>query len=301
MAGENGLGELQHAVDELAGQLAGVGDLLFHVQALETGGFAQTHDGGNVLGAGTAALFLTAAGDQLVQQDALADIDGAHALGGVDLVAGNGQNIDVHGLDVHRHMAVSLDGVGVEDDALFAAQLADLGDGVDGADLVVGEHDAHHGGVGTDGSFQLVQLNHTVLVDLQIGDLKAFLLQSLRGVQDGVMLDVGGDQVLLALVLLGVHPAAQGHVVRLAAAAGEVDLAGLGVHQQGDLLAGLFHSLVAGVAQGVQGAGVAVLGGEEGHHFFQNAGIDGGGCRVVSVYETVFHRVFISFQRAKRP
>ena len=113
------------------------------------------------------------------------------------------------------------------------------------------------------------------------------------------MLDGGGDQVLFALILLGVHPAAQGHVVGLTAAAGEVDLAWLGVHQQSHFLAGFFHGIVAGMTQRIQGAGVAVLGGEEGHHFFQNAGINGGGRRVVSIYETVFHTEFISFQRVK--
>ena len=140
-----------------------------------------------------------------------------------------------------------------------------------------------------------------MLVHRQISDLEALFFQSLGGVEDGMVLNGGGDEMLFAPGLLGMHPAAEGHVVRFAAAAGKINLGGVGVHQAGHLHPGILHGVMAGVTQRIQGAGVAVFRGEEGHHFFQNAGVDGGGRRVVSVYKTVFHKGFISFQPDKRP
>ena len=61
------------------------------------------------------------------------------------------------------------------------------------------------------------------LVHRQVGDLEALLFQLLAGVQHGVVLDLRGDDVV-ALIPAGVGRAADGPIVALGAAAGEVDL-----------------------------------------------------------------------------
>jgi hypothetical protein len=45
--------------------------------------------------------------------------------------------------DAELHLADALHRVGVEDHAALPAERADLGDGLDRADLVVGEHHRH--------------------------------------------------------------------------------------------------------------------------------------------------------------
>ena len=50
-------------------------------------------------------------------------------------------------MHVDGNLADGLHGVGVEEDALLVAELADLGDGLDDADLVVGVHDADEDGL----------------------------------------------------------------------------------------------------------------------------------------------------------
>ena len=263
------------------------------IPEVERGGFAQANDGGNIFRAGAEAPLLSAAGELRLQPDALADIDGAHALGGVDLMAGEGKHINVHGLHIDGHMTVGLNGVGMEHNALFMTDPAQLRHGIDGADLVVGKHDGDQRGVRPDRLLQRLRLYLAILVHRQIGDLKALLFQRLGGVKNGVVLDGGDDEMLLALSLTGMEIAPQRQIVGFAAAAGEGDLRGVGVHQQRHLLPGVFQRLVAALAQPVEGAGVAVFRGKEGHHFIQDIGVDGGGRRVVRIDKTIFHGVVL--------
>ena len=88
----------------------------------------------------------------------------------------------------------------------------------------------------------------------QVGDLIALLLQILGGVEDGVVLDGGGDDVAALPPLQGHelgHPP-QGPVVRLRTAGGEVDLLRPGVEAGGDLRP---RPLQVGLAPGQSGTG----------------------------------------------
>jgi hypothetical protein len=108
-------------------------------------GRAQADDAGDVERAGAHAALVAAAVNllgKLHARVAAANIQRAHALRPVDLVAGEREQVDVVGLHVDGNLADGLHGVGVEDDALLVAELADLGDGLDDADLVVRVHDA---------------------------------------------------------------------------------------------------------------------------------------------------------------
>ena len=57
---------------------------------------------------------------------AAANVECADSLGPVELVAGEREDVDVVGLDVDGDLADGLNGVGVEEDALLVAELADL-------------------------------------------------------------------------------------------------------------------------------------------------------------------------------
>ena len=112
---------------------------------------------GTIFRAGPLAPLLGAALDDVGQGDALPGVQHAGALGTVELVAGEGQHVDVLLLDIDVQVARRLHGVGVEQDALFLAHRADLRNGQDGADLVVGVHDGHQAGVGPDGVRHLLR------------------------------------------------------------------------------------------------------------------------------------------------
>lgn len=191
----------------------------------------------DVFGAGAASALLLAAVDEVGQQDALPDVEGADPLGGVDLVAGEGEHVDLLGLHVDRNVADRLHRVGVEPDAPFAAELADLGDRLDGADLVIRVHDRHERRVGADGVRDLLRRDEAPLVHRQVGDLEALLFEGRAGVQHRVVLEHRRDDVFFALGGELVRRTLDRPVIALRAAAGEVDLVRLGAERGGGLFA----------------------------------------------------------------
>ena len=174
----------------------------------------------------------------------------------------------------------------MEEDALLAAEGADLLDGLDGADLVVGEHDGHAAGVLADGGRHVLHADDAVLVHVQQRHLIALLLQRLEGVEDGVVLKLRGDQVLFALSRADARAGDEGLVVGFAAAGCEVDLLrALRAEALRDGLAGFLQDLGGGLAELVEGGGVAPVGGQAGEQRVQRGLADAGGGCVVCVNE----------------
>ena len=172
-------------------------------------------------------------------------------------MGGEAQHVDVHLIDVDLHVARRLDGVGVEQNALFLADRADLPDGLDGADLVVGEHDGHEAGVVADGVGDLLRGDEPVRVHVEQRHLKALLFQALEGVQHGVVLERGGNDVLFALARAKIGRGGDGLVVRLAAAGGKVDLARLGSKAGGHVGPGRLEHFLGLLADGIEARRVA--------------------------------------------
>ena len=135
-------------------------------------------------------------------------------------------------------MTGGLHGVGMEQDTFFPADRADLRNGQDGADLVVGVHGGDQTGVGADGVRYLLGSDGADGAHRQQLDLKAFLFQLFQGVENGVMLKGGGDDVLLALALTDAGGGDQSLIVGLAAAGGKGDLSGRAAQTGGHGLPG---------------------------------------------------------------
>ena len=187
-------------------------------------------------------------------------------------------------------MADRLHRVGVEQHARFPAEGADLGHRLHGADLVVGEHYADQRGVGPQGGLHVLRADNSVFVHRQQGDLKSLLFQMLQRVEDGVVLEGGGDQVLFSLPgrRLGRH--FQRPVVGFAAAGGEEDLLRAAAEAFRHRGAGVVHRLAGGLPETVQGRGVAVLLGQIRGHGLQHRGQEAGCRGVVRVYKAIFQR-----------
>ena len=177
---------------------------------------------------------------------------------------------------------------------------SDLLDGLDGADLIVGHHDADEGGVGADGRFHVLGADVALGSGLDIGHFKAQTLQRSHAVHDGMVLKGAGDEVLLVLAGLGEGRALHGPVVGLGAAAGEEDLGGGSVDGLCHLCAAGVHELFGFVADAVMAAGVAAGTAQcfdhDGQHF-RRAG-RGGGVVQIDHFLHIFHRNY-PFWRAQ--
>ena len=238
IAVQGAVGNLRETGDKLVPQCGDLGGVFVDVIAGLLQRSGQTHDAGNVFRTGPLAPLLCAALDDVGQGDALPGIQHAGALGTVELMAGEGQHIDVLLIDIDVEMTGGLHGVGMEQDTFFPADRADLRNGQDGADLVVGVHGGDQAGVEADGVRYLLGGDGADGAHRQQLDLKAFLFQLFQGVENGVMLKGGGDDVLLALALTDAGGGDQSLIVGLAAAGGKGDLPGRAAQTGGHGLPG---------------------------------------------------------------
>ena len=206
---------LQDAVDDVVPQLLLVGHPLFQIGRGHLQRLAHTGDAGDVLSTGAVAGLLAAAVDEVLGPDALLAVQCAHALGAVELVGAHGQHIHAQLFDVHRDGTHSLHRIGVHPDAVLVGDLRDLLDGLDGADLVVGHHDADQRGIGADRSLDILRADVALGGGFDIGDFKAHALQRSHAVHDGMVLEGAGDEVFFILARLGEGGALHSPVVGL--------------------------------------------------------------------------------------
>ena len=109
-------------------------------------------------------------------------------------------------------------------------------DRLNGADLVVGVHDAHKNRAGREGSAKILGVDPPGSVDWKISHARAKPFEKPAGLDDCRMLDAGRDDVI-ALVAQGKEDALERKIVGLAAAAGEDNLFAVAAEHDGDLAA----------------------------------------------------------------
>ena len=80
----------------------------------EVCGGGEAYDAGDVLGVGPEAVFVAGAAQEGFEVGALADVEGADAFGGVELVSGAGQQVDMEVVDVEGDLACALGGAVVQ-------------------------------------------------------------------------------------------------------------------------------------------------------------------------------------------
>ena len=224
-----------------------------------------------------------------IDRKAAAQIEDADSFWGVELVAGKRKHIDLLNADIDGNLTDRLYCVGVEWDPGLPADRPDLGNRKNGANLVVGIHDADQCGIGPDSLPYLSGGDQPLAVDRQIGNLKAFLFQHLHGMQHRVMLKIGGNEMPLPFPRSRRRRTFDRPVVRLGAAGGKIDFRGLGVERFGDLLAGGFQRFFGLAPLRVDARGIAIPLGQIGEHCVENGFGNRGGCRMIRVYKAFFH------------
>ena len=168
------MGNLGQSHDEPVPQVGHLRGILLHVGA----GFLQrrchAHDGWDILRPRPLSPLLGPALNQAGQGHAPTGVQYPSPLGSVELVGGKRQQVDVLRLHVDRQVPRRLYCIGMEQDAPLPAHRTDLGDGQDGANLIVGIHDGHQGGVLPDGLRHLLGGNGS-----QLSHGKQFYLETL--------------------------------------------------------------------------------------------------------------------------
>jgi hypothetical protein len=266
------------------------------------GGAAEGYDAGDVFGSGAALAFVRAAVEERRELHAFADEEDAGALRGVHLVAGEREQVDVFEVEreVERELGGGLHGVGMDEDGGVEG-LGDAGkfaEGLDGSGLVVGEHDGDEPGVRLERGFKGGGVDDAVGVGSEVGDFDAAGFERLRGVEDGVVLDLGGDEVgWLVLVEIALQYAEERKVVALGAAGGEDDLFGGAVEHPGDAGSCMLDGGACALARLVCGTRVAETCSEIRQHGLDDLGQDRGSG--VGVEVDALHRLILSLREAR--
>ncbi|MCY1172415.1 hypothetical protein D9M73_125500 [compost metagenome] len=238
-------------------------------------------------GAGTHAALVTAAVHGRFDAHAwlAAHVQRADTFRTVGLVGRERHHVDFQLLQVDLDLAGGLSGVDVEQDALGTEQFADRRDVVDGADFVVHVHDRNQDGVVTQLGFDHLWGNQAISARLDVGHFEAFTLQLAHGVQDSLVLNLGGDQVL-ALGGIEMCRTLDCQVVGFGGTGGPDDFARVGVDQVSDLTTSVFNGLFSFPAEHV-GTGRRVtevsVDQQAFTHFLRNTRINRGGRRVIKV------------------
>jgi len=149
---------------------------------------------------------------------ATADKQGADALGCVKFVAGDCQKIDPEFIDACWNLANGLRGVGVKQNIVVVCDPGAIFDRLDGADLIVGVHDADKDRAGCNGSAEIVRVKSTCAIDRQIGHVGTKVLKESARLDNRRVLDLGRDDVV-TLVAVSKKHALKSKVICLAAAA----------------------------------------------------------------------------------
>lgn len=220
------------------------------------------------------------------------DVEGAGAEWAEEsFVSGEGEEVDVHGLDVDGHVADGLGGVDEEWDGHVAADGADVGDGLEGAGDVGAVDDGDDFGVGSDGVSDAIGVDEAgVVVGFDAGVLDGaweLVGEGLDGAEHGVVLHGGDD---------GVDGAARGEGGSEEAFDGGVEGVG-GVEREDDVVGGLavdeFADAFAAVGEDVAGFACFAVGAASGrgavaslvgdHGFEDRIGLGEAGGRVVEI------------------
>jgi len=196
-------------------------------------------------------------------------------------VAAHGVEVDAESLHINRDLAERLDAIHVQQDAGFARDDGDFGDGLERAELVVGVHDGDQHGLGAQLAADVIGVDHAARGHSKASYLHAFggeLLASRehRGVFDGAVMTclgpAGAARVTprMAMLSASVPPAVK-------------TIPGRSVDQRGKLAARGFESLFGALAEMVDARRVTIHLTETRHHRLQNFRSDGRGGVVVEV------------------
>ncbi len=183
---------------------------------------------------------------------------------------------------IERQKRGRLHGVGMKFRPARVSDFGDLPDRLNRADFVVG---VHHGN-------KCRCLRHRFgdgfgphdsgFVRLDESDRIAALLKPVSGMENRVMLDFSGDEMIFRK-WGGQQGSENGEVVAFGSAAGEIDLGKVSVEQGGDPLSGLVENGTGFASLPVDTGGVAESSAQNGQHFVQHFGGERSGGRIIQV------------------
>src|SRR4051812_40511315 len=131
--------------------------------------------------------------EKLTQTCAAANVKRADALGSIELVARDGEQVQVQSVYVNGKLASGLDGIGVEIHVSFGGDAANLRERLHSAQFIVRVHHGKQDGLLAESLTHGFRIDLAFAIDREISDRHAGLFQGLAGVENGFVLDGASD------------------------------------------------------------------------------------------------------------
>ena len=128
----------------------------------------------------------------------------------------------------------------------------------------------------------IFRVDHPLGIHGKVGHLETSCLQIFAGIEDRVMLNGRGNDVIFSGHFSKGNPH-QGHVIRFGTAAGKDDFSGIGANQGGYLPPRCFDGLLRPPPEAVNAGGIPEMISEIAHHGPQDLRVDGGRGAVIKV------------------
>ena len=276
--------------DDAVAQPRGAPGGLFPFCVREAKRLRQADDARDVLCAGSLFALLPAAHYQRLERRPALDVEGARALRPAEFMRGQTKQVDPKLADVHAQSADRLHRVRMkinptsETRGAVGNRRRNPRDRLNRADFVVGEHHARERSALRYRVSDLFGGDFAHLVHRKIRHVEPELLQLVAGMENGVMLYGGGDDMVADVPQRHRH-ALYGGVVGLRAARSERQLADTAAERARDDLARGVHRPPAALGQLVDAGRVAEGVGEVRRHSPRHFRAHGRSRRVVHIYE----------------
>ncbi len=102
--------------------------------------------------------------EKLAQTGSATNVQRANALGRIQFMSGEREQVHLERLDVDGNFTCGLHSVGVKVDVGFFGEAADFFERLDRAELIVGVHDGDENGFRADGATQLLHIYLSVAI-----------------------------------------------------------------------------------------------------------------------------------------
>ena len=174
------------------------GNILFQRRGGNGAGFSEGCNLGHGLCAGAPAIFLAAAGEEWLQPQAAAEIEGADSLGGVYFMAADADHVSPECFGTEGYFEKSLYGIGMQQ-RFGACLFQHLGNGMDvrhGAGFIIDRHEGDQNSVIPERFLYGGNRNCSPGIGRKARHFPAGGLQQIQAFPYGIMLNLGGDDVV---------------------------------------------------------------------------------------------------------
>ncbi len=197
---------------------------------------------------------------------------------------GQRQQIDVLLNHVNPKMPNGLHSVGMEQNIMPAANLANLGNRLNRANLIISVHDANQRGFVRNRALKLINPEDSIVVNVQISNRKTLFFKSLNSVQNRMMLEFRGDNMIFTLFQHSTSHAFNCPIVGLGATRSKIYFARRCAKARSNGSPSLFHCLFCRLANRINTRRVAKMRFQKRQHSVQYRCRDRRGCGVVNIY-----------------